>query len=133
MSSEKATKYLRKVLLVNGIGDFVIAIMLMFFTSQMAALLDFSGTDEMIYLSGGWGIAALSFGLLRFFASRHPNDDVCWFTAWFGLFEGSVLTTFGIIIVASTSLTLAQVALSTFFALFFVVTYAIAFVLKKRA
>lgn len=127
------TRYLRKVLLVNGIGDFAVAAMLLFLPVQLAALLGFSGSDEMVYLSGGWGVAALSFGLLRCFAGRHPNANVCWFTAWFGLFEGGVLATYGLVIVLATSLTFAQVALSTLFALVFAIAYALAFAWRRRA
>jgi hypothetical protein len=132
MDLASVNKYLRNLLMINGIGDFCVAIMLIFFPLQLGAMLNFSPIDEIIYLSGGWGIAALCFGLLRFFAGKHENIEIGWFTAIFGLIEGSVLTIYGFIIIFITELTFVQVALSTLFAMFFMITYAIAFILRKK-
>jgi hypothetical protein len=127
-----ADNYVRKILLINAIGDFVVAIMMVFLADLMAEMMGFAVLDEVKYLAGGWGVAALSFGALRLFAARHPNLEICWFTALFGLFEGTTLVLYGIIIVFVTSLTFSQVALSTLFALFFVITYGYGYLLKNK-
>jgi hypothetical protein len=131
MIISKADNYVRKILILNGIGDILIGIILILNPRILSNLIEFSLNLEGIYLSGGWGIAALTFGLLRLFAGIHPNREISWFTAVFGLVEGTVLTTYGIFLATTTELSFFQISLSTTFALVFAIAYGILFILKK--
>jgi len=132
MNISKADNCVRKILILNGIGDILIGIILILNPRILSNLIKFSLNLEGIYLSGGWGIAALTFGLLRLFAGIHPNREISWFAAVFGLVEGTVLTTYGIILAATTELSFFQISLSTTFALVFTIAYGIVFILKTK-
>jgi len=125
-------KLLRKVLIANGIGDILVALAMLLFPQKLIALLNLTYGIEVLYLSGGWGIAALSFGIMRLFAGLHPNHDICWFTAIFGLLEGALLTTFGLFLWITTELSFFQVSLSTLFAFFFLTAYGTAFLMRRK-
>ena len=127
-----ADRYLQKVLIANGIGDIVLGLVLLVASEQMAGWLAFYSSSEVIYLSGGWGIAAITFGLLRFFAGLRKNTQLQWFIANFGVFEGTLLTLYGIFLVVSMELTFFQVSLSTIFASTFLAAYVLAFLLRSR-
>jgi Na+/glutamate symporter len=88
--------YIRKVLIANGIGDIVVGLMLILASNQLADRLGLFSSIELNYLAGGWGVAAVSFGLLRFFAGLRQSAELQWFVATFGLFEGIVLTCVGL-------------------------------------
>ena len=128
---DKSDQVVKNVLMINGIADVVIAVVLIFFASMMGEMLGFPQNDMVIYLSGGWGVAALSFGALRIYAATKP--EFYWFTAKFGLFEGSILTVYCILIAAITSLTFVQVSVSLLFAASFVVMYGYAFYVRSQA
>ena len=59
-----ADRYLQKVLIANGIGDIIVGLVLLVASKQMAGWLAFYSSSEVIYLSGGWGIATITFGFL---------------------------------------------------------------------
>jgi len=61
----------------------------------MANLMGFTYSNEIGYLAGGWGIATFVLGLTRFYAAR-SSDELVYFTAFFGLIEGTVLALFGV-------------------------------------
>jgi hypothetical protein len=122
----------RKVLVINGIGDIVVGALLLFVPRWLGSLSGLAPDRTGVYLAGGWGIAALSFGLLRLFAGLHPNPALGWFVAIFGLVEGVVLTSYGLFYVATSRLTLGQVSFSTAFAFFFGLAYGAAFILRRR-
>jgi hypothetical protein len=124
--------YLKKTLIANGVGDIALGLMLLTASKQLSEWLGFTFTPELIYLSGAWGVAAVTFGLLRFFAGTGKNIQLQWFVAAFGLFEGGFLTCYGLFLTASTALTFFQVSLSTIFALVFFIAYLIAFMLRTK-
>jgi ABC-type transport system involved in cytochrome c biogenesis permease subunit len=122
-----AERFLRVVLIINGIGDIGLGAFMLFLPGQLARMVNFDLTGEMIYLVGGWGTASMSFGVMRLFAGIGARPEIRWFVAAFGLFEGTLLTVFGLAVMALTPLTFSQVSLSTLFALFFAVAYGLAF------
>lgn len=128
----RADGYVRKVLLANGIGDILVGLVLLMASGQLAELLGLEGSDALTYLAGGWGVAAISFGLLRLCAGRAEDPRLHWFVAAFGLLEGALLTGFGVAVALATELSFLQVSLSTAFALVFAIAYAIAFALRSR-
>jgi hypothetical protein len=120
------------VLIANGVGDIAIGLVLLVASKQLSEWLGFTLTPEVIYLSGGWGVAAVTFGLLRLFAGTGKNIQLQWFVAAFGIFEGGFLTVYGLFLTASTTLTFFQISLSTIFAFVFFIAYLIAFTLRFK-
>jgi hypothetical protein len=85
----------RWVLLTNGIADLIAAIAL-FFPLLDLPLPGYSDyTNEIAFVAGGWGIAALTFGIGRIWSSYRP--EFYFVMAVLGLLEGSVLTAFCLI------------------------------------
>jgi hypothetical protein len=125
--------YIRKVLIANGIGDIVVGLMLILASNQLADWLGLFSSIDLNYLAGGWGVAAVSFGLLRFFAGLRQSAELQWFVATFGLFEGIVLTCVGLFFATATKLTFFQVSPSTIFALVFAVAYGFGFYLRATS
>ena len=125
-------KWLRKILIVNGIGDILLGLTMLLFPQKLIALVNLTYGIEVLYLSSGWGIAALSFGIMRLYAGFHPNNEICWFTAIFGLLEGALLTTFGLFLWFTTELSFFHVSLSTLFAFFFLIAYGTAFLMRRK-
>jgi hypothetical protein len=132
MNNNKADNFVRKILILNGIGDILVGIILILDPGILSNLINISLNLEGIYLSGGWGIAALAFGFLRLFAGLHSNREISWFTAIFGLVEGTVLTIYGIFLATTTELSFSQISLSTTFGLIFAVAYGIVFILRGK-
>jgi hypothetical protein len=128
-----ADRYLRVVLIANGIGDIVLGALMLFLPGLLARSLGLRLSDDLVYVAGGWGAAAFSFGALRLSAGIIANADVGWFVGAFGIFEGIVLTAFGLVIPVTTSLTFGQVWLSTVFAVVFAFAYGIAFLWRRTS
>ena len=126
-------RYLRSVLIVNGIGDIVLGAFMLFLTGLLARIVNFSLTEELRYAVGGWGTASASFGVMRLVAGMNARTEIRWFVAAFGLFEGVLLAVFGLAVMALTPLTFLQVSLSTLFALAFAVAYGTAFLLRRAS
>ena len=125
-------RYLRWVLVSNGLGDILVGLALILLPGRLARMLGFETTDVIAYLSGGWGVAALSFGALRLFAGMSAHRETRWFVAVFGAVEGAILTAFGLAIMVTTPLSFFQVSLSTLFALAFGLAYGAAFLWQGR-
>ena len=125
-------KYIQKILIANGIGDVIVGLILLVASNQLADWLGFVPSAELAYLAGGWGVAAVSFGLLRFFAGARQSLELQWFVAAFGLFEGVFLACFGLFLIVATRLSFFQVSLSTLFAFAFAITYGIGFYLRSN-
>jgi hypothetical protein len=124
-------KYLRLTqitLLLNGLGDLVLGLSLLVAPEQLAKLLNFQYMPEIQYLAGGWGISTLALGGWRIFASRRNNLNYVLTTVYFGLFEGGLLSLFGILMVVWGRLSFQQVSLGLFFSVFFALAYAICLV-----
>jgi hypothetical protein len=124
---------LRAILIINGIGDIVLGALMILMPGQLARMLNFSLNGEIVYLTGGWGTASMSFGVMRLFAGTGARPEVRWFVAAFGLFEGVLLASFGLGVMALTPLTFQQVSLSSLFALAFALAYGIAFLWRGRS
>jgi hypothetical protein len=134
MENESAVeRYLRTVLVINGIGDVMLGALMILLPGQLARILNFSLNEEIVYLTGGWGTASVSFGVMRLFAGIGARPEVRWFVAAFGLFEGVLLAMFGLAVVALTPLAFFQVSLSTLFAGFFTIAYGAAFLWRRRS
>jgi len=125
-------RFLRGVLIVNGIGDIALAALMIFLPGPLSRFLGFGLTDDFVYVAGGWGTAAFSFGAMRFLAGWKARGNICWYVGAFGIVEGLALAIFCLSIPAFTTLALRHVWMSALFAAAFAMAYGVAF-LKRRA
>ena len=129
-------KFTKIVLLINGIIDVLVGVSLIFFPNLMAQLLSYPIlTGPAFYFAGGWGVAAISFGIARIWASF--VDKLVWYNVILGAFEGTVLMIFSIIVpFLYPPMTFVQVALSLAIGSSFCMIYStlliIKFVKKKK-
>lgn len=126
-----AGRFLRIVLIANGIGDILLGLGMVFEPGMLAGLMHLELNTACLYLAGGWGIASFCFGALRLAAGLGAEAHLQWFVAAFGLLEGALLTAFGLAMTVVTPLTFAQVSLSTLFALTFALAYGLAFLMRR--
>jgi hypothetical protein len=133
MEKQGPDRFLRIVLIANGIGDIALAVLILFLPGLLARILGLGLTDDLRYVAGGWGTAAAAFGTLRVCAGTISRSEIGWFVGAFGVFEGVLLTAFGLVIPAMTSLRFGQVWLSTLFASIFAVAYGIAFLWRRAS
>jgi hypothetical protein len=126
-------RYLRSALIINGVGDLILAAFMLFLPGLLARMMNFDLTDELIYLAGGWGTASVTFGAMRLIAGISVRQDVRWFVAALGLIEGVLLALFGLVVMVLTPLTFLQVSLSTLFALGFAIVYGVAFLCRRMS
>ena len=123
--SEQDNGFVKNAILLNAIGDVIVGVMLTFLFETMAQMMNFVFTDQAWFLSGGWGVAAISYAILRFYTFNKPKYyDL---TIKFGLAEGGLLIVYCLVMWAITELIFAQVAVSLFFALFFTILYVVAY------
>jgi len=123
-------KFTKIVLLINGIIDVLTGFTLIFLPRMMADLLSYPAmSDPAFYFAGGWGIAAISFGIARIWASF--VDNLVWYNVILGAFEGIVLTIFSIIVpFLYPSLTFVHVILSLVIGSSFGITYVTLLIIK---
>lgn len=133
MNRNVSDRYLRFVLIANGVGDIVLAVLMLLAPGLLSRLLGLRLTDDVVYVAGGWGTAAAASGALRVCAGTVARIEVAWFVAAFGIFEGVILTAFSLSVTGFTSLGLPNVGLSALFAAVFAVAYAIAFLLRRAS
>ena len=133
MEKQGPDRFLRIVLIANGIGDITLAVLMLFLPGLLARTLGLGLTDDLRYVAGGWGTAAATFGTLRVCAGMISRAEIGWFVAAFGIFEGVLLGAFGLVVPWATSLTFGQVWLSTVFALVFAAAYGGAFLWRRAS
>lgn len=95
MTDRFSLAFIRTVLFANGVVDFLTGIVLIAFPAFGWSL---PGNAELSYQAayavGGWGTAAVCFGLGRIWAAYQPK--YAWFMAALGLLEGVILTLYSL-------------------------------------
>jgi hypothetical protein len=125
MAQITSDKFVKIILLINGIIDIIMGLVMIFGGSLMG------GTTSLeFYIAGGWGIGTLALGIWRIWASKNP--ETYWFTAMGGIFEGGILAIYSIIAIPIYSLTIMDTGISLAMGTTFSILYIVAFVLKKR-
>jgi len=109
MKISKANQLLRFVLFSNGVIDLFAALTLFFPILKLPLPGYSSYTIQFAFVSGGWGIAALTFGIGRIWASFKPEFYLM--MAILGLIEGVVLSTFCLISIFFLDISLLQAIL----------------------
>lgn len=123
-------KFVKLILFINGIIDVVVGITLVFFPNFMAQLLSYPVlTEHALFFAGGWGIAAISFGVARIWASF--VDSLIWYNVILGLFEGIILSMFSIVVpFIYSGVTFVQVSMSLAVGSIFMIIYCILLLLN---
>jgi len=123
-------KFTKIVLFVNGIIDVLVGGSLIFFPNLMAQLLSYPAlSDPAYYFAGGWGIAAICFGIARIWAAF--IDKLVWYNVILGAFEGIILMTFSIVTpFLYSSMSFVNVAISLAIGASFGLIYSILLILK---
>jgi len=122
---------IKNVLLVNGIADLLVAIVLIFFTYFGFPIPGYSNLDLVtIFVAGGWGIAALTLGITRIWASQMEEFyiivGVC------GLIEGFSLAVFSFIYLAIDRISYLQAILPLGIGVIFGIAYLVSLILLVR-
>ncbi|MHA1187814.1 MAG: hypothetical protein ACTSSK_13245 [Candidatus Heimdallarchaeota archaeon] len=123
-------KFTKIVLIVNGVIDVFVGVSLIFFPNLMAQLLSYPAlTGQAFYFAGGWGIAAISFGIARIWAGF--VDKFVWYNVILGAFEGTILMIFSIVTpFLYSSMSFVNVALSLAIGSSFCVIYSTLLIIK---
>jgi hypothetical protein len=122
--------FLRIILAANGIVDFGCAAVLLVLPLLRIPVLGYQVFDSQgAFMAGGWGIAALSFGLVRLLASSRPQTHSLMRIA--GLFEGAALALGSLLHVALAGVPLVQAALPLAVGVVFGALYTASAILKR--
>jgi hypothetical protein len=130
METKKKIKFIRIILLSNGVVDLFAAIALFFPVFKIALPGYASYTNQFAFIAGGWGIAAFTFGIGRIWASY--KFEFYWFMVILGLLEGVILSLYCLINVFFLEISLLQVMLSLSVASVYGVFYFIALLFLLR-
>ncbi len=118
--------FIKAFLFINGVIDVLTGLALIFLPKQFAHLLGYPEFPQDVnFIIGGWGIAALTFGVGRVLASNREERYRLW--AFLGLLEGIVLLTFCLRYWLGGVLIFMQVSVPLIIALFFSVAYAVSY------
>lgn len=118
--------FIKAALFINGVIDMVIGLVLIFLPEQFGQFLGYPEfLQEVNFIIGGWGIAALTFGVGRVLASNREERYRLW--AFLGLLEGIVLLAFCLRYWLGGFLTSIQVSVPLIVALFFSIAYAVSY------
>ena len=128
---QRIEAYTRNILTLNAVGDILLGSTLILRPVTLANMMGFIYSNEIGYLAGGWGVATLVLGLTRLYAAR-GSCELVYFTARFGLVEGTVLALYGVGYSILSGMPFSKTVLSTFFALIFAISYACVFYLRTR-
>jgi len=130
MANPEKGGLVRWVLFTNGIADLLAAIAL-FFPLLDLPLPGYSDyTNEITFVAGGWGIAALTFGIGRIWSSYRP--ELYFVMAVLGLLEGSVLSSFCLISILFFDISFVQVMMPLSMGSIFSALYLLSFIRKKK-
>lgn len=105
----KKNPMIRPVLFSNGLVDLGAALALFFPVLKLPLPGYAAYSPELAFVAGGWGIAALTFGIGRIWASYKPEFHRV--MAILGLIEGLILATFCLINVFFLKISFVQALL----------------------
>ncbi|HEM49549.1 MAG TPA: hypothetical protein ENO27_04995 [Caldithrix sp.] len=123
-------KFIRIVLMSNGIVDLFAALALFFPVFNIPLPGYNSYTSELAFIGGGWGIAAMTFGIGRIWTSYKP--EFYWIMTVLGLLEGITLSVFCLISFIFLGISFLQAMLPLSIGSIYGILYVIvAFTFKK--
>lgn len=130
MIEQKNNALARYVLLSNGIIDIFAAISLFFPVFELPLPGYTSYSTQLAFVAGGWGIAALTFGIGRIWTSL--KSEFYWVMVILGLIEGMILTLFCLINVLFLDMSWLQVMLPLSVGSVFGILYCISLIALVR-
>lgn len=130
MEKAKSSRLARFVLFSNGVVDLGAALSLFFPVFGLPLPGYGAYTPEIAFATGGWGIAALTFGIGRIWASFKPELHPVMVVL--GLIEGTILSLFCVGSVLFLSLSWLQVMLALAVGSVFGMLYWITFFIQRR-
>jgi len=130
MQTPKRNQLVRFVLFSNGVADLCAALALFFPVLNLPLPGYAPYTNELAFVAGGWGIAALTFGIGRIWAAYKP--EFYWVMGVLGVIEGTILTAYCLINVFFLDITLLQAMLPLAVASIFGSLYVVALVRLPR-
>ncbi len=130
MKALQNAKIARFVLFSNGVVDLFAAIALFFPLFNLPLPGYTSYTNHLAFVSGGWGIAALTFGIGRIWTSY--KSEFYWVMVILGLIEGVILAIYCLINVIFFDLSWLQVMLSLSVGSIFGILYFVALISLSR-
>jgi hypothetical protein len=130
MKAQQNSKTARFVLFSNGVVDIFAAIALFFPLFNLPLPGYTSYTNLLSFVSGGWGIAALTFGIGRIWTSYKP--EFYWVMVILGLIEGVFLSMYSLINVIFFDLSWLHVMLSFCVGSIFGILYFVALISLSR-
>ena len=125
------TRFAAFALLTNGIADVLGAVALFFPLFGLRLPGYASYPHPLAFVAGGWGIAALTFGIGRIWTSFRPEFHRVMVVL--GLFEGVVLTAYCVFNVRFLGITWTQAMLILSVSGVWAVLYSVALFLLRRS
>ena len=110
MQKLKGNRIVRFILFSNGVIDLFAALALFFPVLKLPLPGYTSYTNILAFIAGGWGIAALTLGIGRIWASYKP--EFYWVMVILGLTEGILLALYSLVNVFFLGISLLQAMLS---------------------
>ena len=131
MNQEKLEHFVKISMIINGIVDIGIAICLIAIPRLFAQILQFENfNDSFRFLAGGYGIAALCFGLTRIWVAL--KQVFFWETVLIGFYEGFLLGTFCLSMVIFSEITFINAFLSMLIGFGFMIIYLLSLISRKN-
>jgi hypothetical protein len=130
MEEQKKNSLVRYVLFSNGIIDILAAFSLFFPVFKLPLPGYTSYTNQLAFVAGGWGIAALSFGIGRIWTSF--RSEFYRVMVILGLIEGVILALFCLINVIFLDMSWLQVMLPLFVGSVFGALYFVSLIVLNR-
>jgi hypothetical protein len=121
--------YVKIVLFLNGIIDILGAFLMIFFPDFIPGYPDLP--YQARFAAGGWGIAALTFGIGRIWTSRKPMYHG--FMVVLGLIEGVTLSMFCVVRILFSPTSLVQASIPFTIAVVFTIAYGLCFAFQEHA
>jgi hypothetical protein len=119
-------RYLRIVLLMDGVVLCTLGLALLIAPRAMWTLFGFSGLAPAVsYIVGMWGALMSTMGLGYFLAARDPARSSAW--VWAGLIRGVLEATVSLGYLAAGLVTFSQVGVGLFLAVWFALAYIVFF------
>ncbi len=125
-----SNKFIRIVLMSNGIVDLFAALALFCPVFNIPLPGYTSYTNQLAFVGGGWGIAALTFGIGRIWTSFKP--EFYWLMTALGLIEGVSLSVFCLINVLFLGVSLLQAILPLAIGCIYGILYLVTVLILKN-
>ena len=131
MKNLNGNRMVRYVLFSNGVIDLFAALALFFPVFHLPLPGYTAYTNILAFIAGGWGIASLTFGIGRIWASYKP--EFYRFMVFLGLTEGVLLAIYCLINVVSLEISLVQAMLPLAIGCVYTVLYFIGLLALLRS